>query len=482
MERYHLANLGVAQHAIICESRSSSCLALIRLGCQMVEGESLGNLPDIVTAVVFGLLAAVLLFVLAPEPMFLYPDTRGYLDVARGITTGEFWTTPANSQLSFSWAVRTPLYPLLLSLASSFGDDFSRSLRLLHAGMGGIAAAILVLVAPLGRSLFGRAIAGGVFLFCTLSVVGEDFRSALTEWVAYSLLVLLVALCYHWMTSKRVSGIASLATVASLAALARPVLIVAMIVPSLLILGSGRRELKRGCVAVLSGSVLLIAWFAFNTYRFGSPSLSPFLGHNLIGIAGFLPAPEQEDLPPGPVREFGAMFAAQRITPLELQTPFPSSTDAGRVLDVYNRNIHVIAATIASQMQLSVEVADRVYLRYSWQAIWGAPGVYVSYVRYTLTQFLVRSQMGLAGACVALLLCLLLRLRSHGVALGACLVIHLAVILSTSLVETFLERYTRVTLGCCWLFSVLGLLACCAEFERRWRGAAAVTPRESPAP
>lgn len=436
-----------------------------------------GSARELNTALAVGMLVTTLLVMLAPDPMFFYPDSRGYLEVAQAMSTGDFWTTRATPQLPFAWAVRTPGYPLLLCLAALVEDNLGVSIRLLHAVMGGLAAAALVLAAPLGRSLFLRGLAGAIFLVCSLTIVGDDFRCVLTEWVAFTLLVPLLARCFRWGTSRQASELAPVATIASLAALTRPVLIVACAVPLLLFIFLPRRELTRGAVAVLSGSVLLLAWFTFNTYRFGKPSLTPFLGHNVIGVAGFLPAPDQAALPSGPVREFGVAFAAQRVTPPSLLLPFASDVPLSQLMEVYNRNIHVIAAGITKAQGLSIAEADRVYGIYSWRAILAAPHAYLSYVRYVLKPFFQRSRLGLAAACAALLSCVFLRLRPHVLTLGLCLYLHLAVVVSTSLVETYLERYTRVTLGCCWLFAALGLLASCVEVGRRWRGVDGATQR-----
>ena len=410
-----------------------------------------------VIPVVVGLFVAILLYLLSQGPMVSYPDSQGYIAISHGMVRGDFWTTQDGPTLPLTWAVRTPGYPLLLIPSIFFSPAGAEMyVRALHAGLGGLAAGVLTLAAPLGSSLLGAVATGGAFLAISRLVMPLHFRCVLTEWSAFCVLVISLALLLRFLRARRVKELFAWTATTVCAVLIRPVLIVALALP---LVGGGMLRpptLIRGLGAVLSGAVLLVCWLGFNTYRFGTPSLTPFLGYNLFGVAAFLPPVDPAALSPGVARAFGAAFLEKRAVPPDLTLPFSPGTPWSRVLTTYNHNIHRVAAGIARDLGLTAQETNRVLLEYAWAAIKEAPRSYIAYVEYTGTLFLREGALDLAATLLVLVCCMLRRLREQAFLIGAALFLHLSVIASTSLVETFLIRYHRPTIACCWLFTALG--------------------------
>ena len=414
-------------------------------------------------------IAALSLYLLGSAPILSYPDTKGYLSVALGMVKGEFWFTQDSPTLSFSWAVRTPGYPLLLIPGLFVGDHSETYIRILHAALGGAAAAALASVAPLGATLRARACAVAAFLGVASWIMRIDFTRVLTEWPAFCCLVISLCYLFRFLATRRATDLMLLSTAVSFAVLIRPVLVVALVLPVLGAILVRPRSIRRALAAVGCGSVLLVGWLAFNTYRFGAPSITPFLGFNAIGVAGFLPAVDPALLPPGANRDFGRAFVERRVVDPGLTLPFAAGTPSEKVLEVYNRNAHEVAGQIAIERGRSAAEANALLVAYARTAILNAPKEYLAYVRYALGHFLHQSRFGIAAALVVLLCCVLLGLYSHAVFIGSTLYLHLSVIVGTSMVETYLSRYCRVTLACCWLGALIGMVAILIEVYRRSR-------------
>lgn len=270
-----------------------------------------------------------------------------------------------------SFFIRTPVYPILLSIIEVSSFSFSTGLRLLHALLAGIALYKLLLAFKDYCNPFWITFS---FLFCAFRM-RMFFFTSLTEWTCFCFLLLFLAEVVHLYKNRDSWQLFNLSLVASLIVLTRPVLAFMLIFP--LIFGYLCRIKKtRIWMTCLAGALPCFVWIGVNVIRFQQATLTPFGGLSLFGITSMIAVP--------PVFESDDPHLRKLIKSFQTSNRCCSNVikeakkDINQVERHYNRNLWELAASIRKDSGWPMHYWNELSREYALRVILMFPSEYLS--------------------------------------------------------------------------------------------------------
>ncbi|MCB0317806.1 MAG: hypothetical protein KDD56_03555, partial [Bdellovibrionales bacterium] len=202
------------------------------------------------------------------------PDSYSYIKFAE-------WLLNSSSAFNdvFYLTIRTPGYPLILALSMLF-FNYPNYVFVTHSILGVLAAYIFLKLIDQPKSFAKKSFA----LLCSYILLCFFYVSIMTEWIAFTLILISLALSYKTYKSRNTFNFFLLGLVTGFLILVRPALILFPI--ALIIIGILNHAKKIQLTIMMLATLLTLSpWLSFNYLRFNKITLAEFGGYNLAGVA-----------------------------------------------------------------------------------------------------------------------------------------------------------------------------------------------------
>ena len=223
--------------------------------------------------------------------LYVYPDVVLANDSQSYLMTAVNWLD--KNQLVFNLS-RTPVYPLFLTIWSSFFkiSDLPCVQHLMH--MTALILFSFTLIKYL-RQPFG--VSSAIVVLVSGSFLPSQFvfpNTILTETVQTALLLVLISTFIFWSSTKKTSGIVALAVLTGTAVLLRPANIILgpVCIAAIVFSAEGNIKYRNVFKSLLIYSIvmamILFSWMAYNKYEHGKFAITNIGGVNLMLVYGYL--------------------------------------------------------------------------------------------------------------------------------------------------------------------------------------------------
>jgi hypothetical protein len=376
----------------------------------------------------------------SPPALKRSPDVLEYEAFSEAILNGDLFTV-RGEDVPKHLATRTPGFPALVAGFRAMGLGAEKAVVVGHALVG--------LVSLLGVPLLLRRYCpmwlSGPAVLVVLHAMRNYYDWPITEWLSVNLLLWLFAVCVRYVEKPTPSKLLGIGLLASAIILTRPALIVVGVFPlGFALIGAGQRRSVRALI-VLASLTPLVAWMAFNAYRLGTFTLTPFAGPNIFGVATVVghATPQQGD-----DQEFTRFIdTINRWKKPSVGKRLPlDENDVLRVAKVYNYNIHELAEKLAEYRGYDSVAFNRMLLEYSRRSLLAHPGAYVEYIVFGM-RVALRELAPLLITVGVIPVVWLVRRQHAGLAVAtlAFLGLHLLHMLLCASAEAVILRYRDLT-------------------------------------
>jgi len=311
----------------------------------------------------------------------LRKDSISYQLLADDIRTGAvFNRLSSTSENAVERSIRTPGFPLLLAISEPmFGKYAATKGNLLF----GCLTLLIVMVSL--RSVVSPILSGSWMLYIMFQYHYDTFsyaRLVLSEWMTLCLLFLYFSQIVMCFSKRSSSSVFTLHLIAAFCVLTKPAL--GLIVPLTFVASFFLSRVRPLSVlaAAFFGLFPLFAWIGLNVHRVGAPTLTPFSGYNLFGVAALIGSAEaksddseefravverinqKKSPPPKETFDFKAKFARRDLT----------------LVDNYNFNVWEVGEPVREELAISPTAYNAHLLQYSFRVISENPRRYLEFV------------------------------------------------------------------------------------------------------
>ena len=306
-------------------------------------------------------------FLSVSEPVW-NPDSYSYLKFAEWLLN-----TSVDTLDAFYLTIRTPGYPLVLSLGMSF-LDYPDYILAVHAIFGVLAAYFFLTSITIPLSFVKKSL----ILLSSYVLLRSFYASIMTEWLAFTLILIIFALAFKAFTKDRSYTYFIIGLVSGFLVLVRPALILFPLILILLMLF--KRLDKMHLISIVLGCALILSpWLTFNYQRYQKITLAEFGGYNLAGVAMTLAAAEKEDRD---TAEFSRYLDALNAKRLEQADILKAS-----IPEIHHKvtyNIWNVAFSEAYNTKISIYQANTFAWKYALRVI---ENNFQKYFNFWLKQF-----------------------------------------------------------------------------------------------
>lgn len=379
-------------------------------------------------------------------------DGSQYIEFSDDIISGAAFTLKPVSEMAFGTIMRTPIYPLLLSLGRCiFPNSLHAALLTCHFLLAGLSIFLLI---RSSKSFSGSCFS--IFAFAIASYrMGELFMAVATEWAAFCALIMVLALTMRFLEQQTIKRLLALTLLCSLLPLLRPALWFMLIVPVSLVVVSKNMRARFVSTAVLVAIAPTLFWIGINKVRIGEATLSPVGNFSLFATASLIGdaiQPIQND----------ALLETFRVRLNQRKTKFTpdeivAANSIPRTYNIqpkYDQNMFA-AWEIGSEMGLDSVAIGRIERGYAVRSISENFALYLLQVKTAAYSLLFSLPIFVPGLAIPLIW--LRSARNHEIAVAALLAcaIHALQVVTSSLFFPLDPRFYTLTLSSCLFMATL---------------------------
>lgn len=220
------------------------------------------------------------------KTLILSADSQGYITFHDSLKNLSFIKNIFDQNIPYELAVRTPGYPIFLTIIHFFfgGNNSYDFILIGHFLL--LFSLYLEVIWTFKSKLSFYPISACFFI--SAYYFGTYYAAVLTEWLAFCILVSIFCSVYIFIKKSDLTSFIKINVLICFAILTRPNLIILLCIPIFLLLIK-KTNFSHFLFHLFSICYLpLILWLYINFCRFNVITLSPFLGYNLYGLTSMI--------------------------------------------------------------------------------------------------------------------------------------------------------------------------------------------------